>query len=220
MGNASSDLLKSALDILRRAVSGAPYSSQAQLARATGVSEANISRWLNGAATPTLCKLEPVLKTLGVRFALPDEHPLPAPIFGKEGVPALPPAFALKVPDNDRSMYPVLSPGDTVIVDTLQRAPLRCGQIYLVRWPGDGACLFRRLFLEKRGRHTLLILRPDNPASGREALIRLSPLHGEQTDDNIIGLVAKSFMDVAFTFDALHLAASDTTRSASPAEGA
>ena len=64
-------LLESALDILREAASGNPYASQAQLARATGESEANISRWLNGSATPTLRKLEPVLTALGVRIVLP-----------------------------------------------------------------------------------------------------------------------------------------------------
>ncbi|MDO5484646.1 MAG: helix-turn-helix transcriptional regulator [Desulfovibrionaceae bacterium] len=58
-------LVHSALEIIRRAVSGHPYRNQAELARATGVSEANISRWLNGNVTPTLGKLEPVLLALG-----------------------------------------------------------------------------------------------------------------------------------------------------------
>ncbi|MDO5484635.1 MAG: KpsF/GutQ family sugar-phosphate isomerase [Desulfovibrionaceae bacterium] len=62
---------------MRQAVSGRPFSNQAQLARATGLSEGNISRWLSGASTPTLRKLEPILMTLGVRFALPEEQDPP-----------------------------------------------------------------------------------------------------------------------------------------------
>lgn len=65
-------LLESALDILRAAASGKPFANQTQLARATGESEANISRWLSGNATPTLRKLEPVLSSLGVRFVMPE----------------------------------------------------------------------------------------------------------------------------------------------------
>lgn len=67
-------LLESALDILRRAISGSPYVNQAQLARATGESEANISRWLSGASTPTLRKLEPILMALGARLVLPEDE--------------------------------------------------------------------------------------------------------------------------------------------------
>lgn len=73
MKNPSSKcLLESALDILRAAASGKPFANQAQLARATGESEANISRWLNGPATPNLRKLESVLSSLGMPFVLPD----------------------------------------------------------------------------------------------------------------------------------------------------
>jgi len=68
-------LLESALDIIRRAVSGHPYANQAQLSRATGVSEANISRWLSGKATPNLTKLEPVLAVLGARLVGPESSP-------------------------------------------------------------------------------------------------------------------------------------------------
>ncbi len=101
MGNSKSEqnpkspaepgLLESALDILRQAVSGRPYASQAQLARATGESEANISRWLSGAATPTLRRLEPVLMTLGVRFAVPETW---------NDVPSPPQTETPPVPDN------------------------------------------------------------------------------------------------------------------------
>ncbi|MBQ3059660.1 MAG: helix-turn-helix transcriptional regulator [Desulfovibrio sp.] len=61
-------LLQDALAIMRRACNGRPYGNQAELARATGVSEANISRWLSGKSRPTLTKLEPVLQVLGVRL--------------------------------------------------------------------------------------------------------------------------------------------------------
>ena len=80
-------LLQSAIDIMRQAVSGKPFTNQAQLARATGESEANISRWLSGASTPTLRRLEPVLMTLGVRFTLPGERT--AAPSGRQGVDSL-----------------------------------------------------------------------------------------------------------------------------------
>lgn len=66
-------LLNAALDVIRQAASGKPYANQAELARAVNVSEANISRWLSGAATPTLKILDPVLQVLGVRLVLPSE---------------------------------------------------------------------------------------------------------------------------------------------------
>jgi len=50
-------LLDAAMEILRDAVNGRPFANQAQLARASGESEANISRWLSGASTPTLRRL-------------------------------------------------------------------------------------------------------------------------------------------------------------------
>jgi len=68
------DLLQAALDILRQATSGSPFASRADLARATGVSQANLSRWLSGVATPTLRTLEPILNALGVRFAVGASH--------------------------------------------------------------------------------------------------------------------------------------------------
>ena len=84
---AQTGLLESALAILRQAVSGRPFSNQAQLARASGESEANISRWLSGASTPTLRRLEPVLMALGVRFTLPGERT--AAPSGRQGVDSL-----------------------------------------------------------------------------------------------------------------------------------
>lgn len=68
-------ILEKAIGIVRQASSGFPYHTQAALARATGESEANISRWLNGSATPTLKRLEPILTLLGVRLQLPTDEP-------------------------------------------------------------------------------------------------------------------------------------------------
>lgn len=70
-------LLHKALEVIRMASSGHPFATRAALARATGESEANISRWLSGASTPTLKKLEPLLLRLGVRLILPAEETPP-----------------------------------------------------------------------------------------------------------------------------------------------
>lgn len=88
-------LLHKALEVIRMASSGHPFPSQAALARAMGESEANISRWLSGASTPTLKKLEPILIRLGVRFSLPSEETppplvihMPAPSVSDDAPPA------------------------------------------------------------------------------------------------------------------------------------
>ena len=69
------------------ASSGSPFPTQAALARATGQSEANISRWLSGSATPTLKKLEPILMKLGVRLILPGENGASAALHFQEPQP-------------------------------------------------------------------------------------------------------------------------------------
>lgn len=70
----SISLLESAIEIMRRAVSGFPFRNQAELARASGVSEANISRWLSGKSRPTLSTLEPVLELLEARLVVVKKH--------------------------------------------------------------------------------------------------------------------------------------------------
>lgn len=79
MSQYSQGLLDAALDLIKRGTQGAPFASRADLARAAAVSEANLSRWLSGASTPTLKKLEPVLEALGARLVLPDGNGVYAP---------------------------------------------------------------------------------------------------------------------------------------------
>lgn len=74
MSQHTQGLLDAALDLIKRGTQGTPFSSRAELARAADVSEANLSRWLSGASTPTLKKLEPVLSALGAKLVLPDEN--------------------------------------------------------------------------------------------------------------------------------------------------
>ncbi len=74
MSQYSQGLLDAALDLIKRGTQGLPFTSRADLARAADVSEANLSRWLSGASTPTLKKLEPVLAALGAKLVLPDEN--------------------------------------------------------------------------------------------------------------------------------------------------
>ena len=74
MSQYSQGLLDAALDLIKRGTQGLPFTSRADLARAAEVSEANLSRWLSGASTPTLKKLEPVLAALGAKLVLPDEN--------------------------------------------------------------------------------------------------------------------------------------------------
>lgn len=199
-----SGLLESALDILRQAASGKPYANQAQLARATGESEANISRWLSGASTPTLRKLEPVLMALGARLTLPGGKQPPAPNRktrrslildskpGKWGIPddekKLPPLLALEAAENDCSMLPAIAPGDVLLVDTLHHFPLRDGHIYLVRQPTSGARTFRRLCLQ-RGKEGPMVLQPDNLLGGYEPFVCRLPLYNIAGSGLITGLV-------------------------------
>ena len=52
--------------------------SAAKLARATGISNANISRWVNGVQIPKVSQIEPLLEMLGASLTIPDEQPLPS----------------------------------------------------------------------------------------------------------------------------------------------
>lgn len=52
--------------------------SAAKLARATGISGANISRWVNGVQVPKMAQIEPLLELLGVSFQIPDVQPMPS----------------------------------------------------------------------------------------------------------------------------------------------
>lgn len=209
--HSNTGLLYSAINILRQAVSGHPFSNQAQLARASGESEANISRWLSGASTPTLRRLEPVLMALGVSFTMPGEN-APALSVHKQQrnlnirpdnwrildkSEPLPAILALEVKADDHSMQPTLSPGDVALVDT-SRAPLRDGQVYLVREPGKarGACMFRRLSMPRGHRYGLIVLNPDNLASGYTPMVKHLTMR-EQSENFILGLVTKCITNIA-----------------------
>jgi len=198
-------LLESALEILRQAVNGRPFANQAQLARASGESEPNISRWMNGTSTPTLRKLEPVLMALGVRFALPEEAMPPMlprrrqhnldirPDHWRilERARPLPDFLALEVQADDFSMCPTLSPGDVALVDT-RPAPLRDGHIYLMREPDKsrGAYMFRRLAMPRGHRFGLIILNPDNLAGGHMPILKHLTMR-ERPEAFILGVVSK-----------------------------
>ena len=204
-------LLESAVEILRQAVSGHPFTNQAQLARASGESEANISRWLSGASTPTLRRLEPVLMALGVRFTMPGENTPALPVSKHQHnlnirpdnwrildkPEPLPAILALEVKADDLSMQPTLSPGDVVLIDT-NRAPLRDGQVYLVREPGKarGACMFRRLSMPRGHRYGLIVLNPDNLAGGYTPMVKHLTMR-EQPENFILGLVIKRITSIA-----------------------
>jgi len=204
-------LLESAMEILRQAVSGHPFNNQAQLARASGESEANISRWLSGASTPTLRRLEPVLMALGVRFTMPGEIAPALPVSKQQHnlnirpdnwrildkSEPLPAILALEVKADDLSMQPTLSPGDVVLVDT-SRAPLHDGQVYLVREPGKarGACMFRRLSMPRGHRYGLIVLNPDNLAGGYAPMVKHLTMR-EQPENFILGLVTKRITSIA-----------------------
>ncbi|MBQ3059448.1 MAG: helix-turn-helix domain-containing protein, partial [Desulfovibrio sp.] len=132
-------LLEDAIEILRKSVSGFPFKTQAELSRASGESEANISRWLSGASTPTLRRLEPVLMALGVRFALPDEDTRPLRQTEVHAAKSmlnrvdswkilkdkanLRQTIMLRMPIQDLSMQPTINPGDIVMIDTTLKSP-------------------------------------------------------------------------------------------------
>lgn len=61
------------LDIIREAVK--QYGSAAALSRATGVSTANLSRWINGKQIPRLNEISPIMAVLGVAPQGPNPEP-------------------------------------------------------------------------------------------------------------------------------------------------
>lgn len=91
-------LLAEALDCIRKGTQGQPFASRAELARASKVSDANLSRWISGTATPTLKKLESVLAALGVSLVLPE---------GLKSVPRSPAALAAVSGTGCKGYFPV-----------------------------------------------------------------------------------------------------------------
>lgn len=172
-------LLEAALEILRDAVNGRPFANQAQLARASGESEPNISRWINGTSTPTLRKLEPVLMTLGVTLTLPhgqqittgghkpgrlkhfDLHVSSWHILKDES--RLPSTLVLKMPDNDNTMQPTINAGDLAVINTTQKYPAKNG-VFLIKYTSRDTVYyaFRRIFLNKNGQKELFFVCCDN----------------------------------------------------------
>ena len=171
-------LLQEALELIRRSVNGMPYKSQTELARASGESEANISRWLSGAATPTLRKLEPVLICLGVGFAMrKNVHAriTQADLLSAENLlqdldswssvadgTAKRRFLRLRMPAKDFSMQPAIFPGDIVLVDTSDKT-LEDGKIYLLEQKvGEHRhYVFRRVFVQNCGPNGSIVLYPE-----------------------------------------------------------
>jgi len=102
-------------------------------------------------------------------------------------------------------MYPTLTPGDVVLVDT-RPAPLRDGQIYLVREPDKarGACMFRRLSLPRGHRFSLMVLSPDNMAGGYTPIVKHVAM-SERPEGFILGLVVKSITTMAPRAESIEL---------------
>ncbi|MBQ3059887.1 MAG: helix-turn-helix domain-containing protein [Desulfovibrio sp.] len=193
-------LLAQALQILRSAVSGYPYASQSELARASGESEANISRWLSGAVTPTLRKLEPVLMALGVGFTIRKTTHIritQADLLSSDNMLADLDSWSsladgtakrrflrLRMPQKDVSMQPAIFPGDIVLVDTADTI-LKDRKIYLVHLMEQGFA-FRRAFSDDNEPERY-ILCPDNTAAGCKPL-----LQNTEHTPHIIGTVRNS----------------------------
>ena len=175
-------LMQEALEIIRRSINGMPYRNQTELAKASGESEANISRWLSGTATPILRRLEPVLMCLGVRLSLPGHGQ--ACITQSDASSSedllrvdswqildkaenLRPLIMLRMPKGDRSMQPLIHPGDILVIDTLNRV-LKEKSIYLVAYMAGEHRLhtFRRAVWEDSTDNNAILLSPDNIQEG------------------------------------------------------
>ena len=196
-------LLEDAIEILRKSVSGFPFKTQAELSRASGESEANISRWLSGASTPTLRRLEPVLMALGVRFALPDEDTRPLRQTEVHAAKSmlnrvdswkilkdkanLRQTIMLRMPIQDLSMQPTINPGDIVMIDTTLKSPKEKTVCLVEHTDEDNktAYSFRRVLMARYHTPWTVIFCADNISAGYEPLL----LDMNMDADNIIGSV-------------------------------
>lgn len=200
-------LLAEALDCIRKGTQGQPFANRAELARASKVSDANLSRWISGTATPTLKKLESVLVALGVSLVLPEglksvprspvalsavpgvtcKGYLPVPVLTniheasavvdeeKQRHSLLVPVEyatnsmeAMCIAKNERSMFPHIHPGDTVLIE--KDIPLGDydNSIYLVQKPpsvGGGYMLQRVKTTTVRNKLTVIFF-SDNTTEG------------------------------------------------------
>ncbi len=194
-------LLEEALTILRNAASGTPFRNQAELARATGESEANISRWLSGVSTPTLRRLEPVLMTLGVRFTLPSEsaqhitrtEDRDAKAFYRvdswkilRDKARLPQIIMLKMPPQDISMQPTINPNDIVVIDT-SSTDIKERSIYLLEhgYGEKNVYSFRRVLMAEYHTPKTVVFCADNISSGCKPVM----LDPDCRTVNIMGVV-------------------------------
>ncbi|MBQ3059258.1 MAG: helix-turn-helix domain-containing protein [Desulfovibrio sp.] len=186
-------LLQEALELIRRSINGIPYKNQKELARACGESEANISRWLSGAAAPTLRRLEPVLTCLGIGFTIRRNTHVritQSELFSEENLlqnlnswssladgTAKQRFLRLRMPGNDTSMQPAIFPGDIVLVDTLDKSP-EDGKIYLIEQQEgeDRNYVFRRAFIQNREAGCTVVLCPETITKNCRPLMTEAPL--------------------------------------------
>ena len=162
------------------------YGNYSGLSRASGISEANISRWRKGQQSPRLQDFAHILEAVHAQVVFPGEQlasyefiPCGLPYLDENGLlqirerPHAPialerhclrnadihPASSVMVEVADNSMEPLFSTGDLVLVDRADLDP-RQGRIYLLS-NAKGEIMFRRLKSEAGMGWTLL---PENPA--------------------------------------------------------
>ncbi len=153
------------------------------LARLSGCSPANISRWMNGGRTPTIAEFSNVLLALGYKIVAPDEkmadYDLVPKVVAKAGAGAsletngdleglyafrkdfmciehISPTRSVLMDVVGDSMEPLFSEGDTLLVDKSD-VDLMDGKIYVVTL-GDELRV-KRIHKSVNG----LILRSENP---------------------------------------------------------
>jgi phage repressor protein C with HTH and peptisase S24 domain len=69
---------------------------------------------------------------------------------------------AVRVSKGERSMAPLLQPGDIVVVDRGERTPKRDGAAYLVRYPGTGDGAIKRVRYFERNKRAFITFYSDN----------------------------------------------------------
>ena len=165
------------------------YGSASELARASGVSPANISRWASGKQSPRISEYSAILKAVHAQIVYPEKELAEYELIPKtsaragagsshliedeqEGLYAFRKDFLgrLHISKNSvlldvlgDSMEPTLRNGDTILIDRAD-TEVHDGLIYLVGFQQQ--LLVKRLFRDIAG----LVLRSDNTAY-RETLI-------------------------------------------------
>ena len=182
------------------------YGSATALAKAAGVSNANLSRWINKIQSPRMSEISPLLDVLKINITKPDAEPGYLPedevkswFLAYKNLPAIRHRrnlIAVEIGPTSTSMQPTLNPGDIVLVDRDDRDVTKPGHMMLVLDPDDGSGMIKRVSVTERKDDFQVTYYSDNGSKWPPMIYSLKQDFCDDWDKAIVGRVIWAWADV------------------------